>query len=477
MSFRITVLGSGPGGYVAALEAARRGAEVTLIEKAHIGGTCLNWGCIPSKVLKTATETLERFKRAKEMGIHVNGTVEVSLEALMARKQAVVKTQAGGILKLLKHRKVRLLQGEGTISGPGRLSVRSLDGEVRDVEWDKLILATGTVPQDLPGLPFDGKRILSSNHALEIPIVPERLLILGGGVIGCEFASIFSSLGSRVTVVEALPRLLPLPSLDSGCSKVLQREMKKRKITVFLNRSVESLEHRDGGLRVRTVPSSVASDSLSTETDEKTVDVDALLVCVGRRACSDTLGLETVGVETEEKGWIPVDRTLKTAHPDIYAIGDALGPSRPMLAHMASAEALVAVENALGGSAHMDYRVVPSAVFTSPEVACVGLSPGQAEGLGLPARTDRVLFRNLGKAQVMSEIAGEASIVSDPNSGRVLGIHMIGPHATDLIGEAALALRKECTVQDLAGTIHPHPTLTEIIMETSLKALDRSLHG
>ena len=477
MQRQITILGAGPGGYVAAVRAAQLGASVTVVEKEQVGGTCLNWGCIPSKIMKTTAEMLEHFHRADAFGIRTDGSAELDMEKLMARKRTVLSAQIKGIEGLLAHHNITLVRGSARIDGPGRVSVAAPDGQVKGWGWDRLIIATGSQPFSVPAFPFDGRRILSSNHILGIETVPESILIVGGGVIGCEFACILSAMGARVTVVEALDRMLPLPSVDAACSKVLEREMKKRKIKLYVNRVVESIEPAGDGLAATIGPSPLASGLKEKDKVPVTESAARALVCIGRSPHTDGIGLATIGLETDAKGWIPVDERLRTGVPGVYAIGDVLGPERVMLAHVASAEGMLAAENAMGADRVMDYTAVPGAIFTMPEVACVGLTEAQARDRGIDARTDTVLFRSIGKAQVMGDLAGQASIVSEAGSGRVLGVHLIGPHATDLLGEGSLAVSSGLRVADIAGTIHAHPTLAEIMLEAALKASGKALHG
>jgi len=477
MTTKITVIGAGPGGYVAAIRAAQLGAEVTVIEEDNVGGTCLNWGCIPSKIMITTAEILEKIHQSRQYGIEIDGNVRLDMQRLMARKNSVIQSQTKGILDLFKHHKIQYIKGTGYLKKPGLAAVRQPRAEEIEVPWDKLILATGTKPFSIPGIPFDGKRILSSDHALSLEEVPESIIIVGGGVIGCEFAFLLAALGSDVTVVEALSRMLPLPSVDEACSRILQREMKKRKIKFMVNRTVDSFEDDGKKLRVTIGPSPFLENPSEKDKTPLTAEVDKMLICIGRKANTTAVGLKTVGVKPDEKGWITTDERMQTAAPNVYAIGDILGPAKIMLAHVASTEGLVAVENATGGSRTMDYHVVPGAIFTTPEVANVGLSEAQAKEQGYRVRADSVLFRTLGKAQVIGEIAGEAKIVSDAAGGKILGVHIIGPHATDLIAEGTLAMHMGGNVKDLAETIHAHPTLAEIMLEASFKSLDRSLHG
>jgi dihydrolipoamide dehydrogenase len=477
MNRRVAILGAGPGGYVAAIRAAQLGAEVTVIENDNVGGTCLNWGCIPSKVIITTAELLEKFHRADHFGITLEGSVRVNMPKVMARKQAVVKDQADGILKLFKQHKIHYLKGSGIIKGPGIATVKDPIGSETAMNWDDLIIATGTQPAMISGFSFDGQRLLSSNDALNLEEVPESILIVGGGVIGCEFACMLSALGAAVTLVEALPRLLPLPSIDEACSKVMLREMKKRKIKCLLSRTVIDWEEIDGRLKATIGPSPFLESPSDKDRDPLICIVDKILICIGRRPNSSGIGLESIGVQTDEKGWIVADEQMRTNAANVYAIGDILGPSRVMLAHVASAEGIVAAENVMGLNRKMDYSAVPGAIFTSPEVACVGLSEQQAQQEGYEIRSDSVLFRTIGKSQVIGEIAGEAKIVYDADNGKVLGVHMIGPRATDLIAEATLALRLGATVRDIGETVHAHPTLSEIMLELAHKAEGHPIHG
>lgn len=477
MTICLSIIGAGPGGYVAAVRAAQLGARVTLVEDDHLGGTCLNWGCIPSKLMKATADRIEAVRQAPAFGVRLSGTPELDVAVLNQRKEKVIQAQRKGIAGLMAHHGVRCIQGRGRIQASGQMTVSLADGGTETVGWDRLILATGSRPAPVPAFPFDGRRIISSNDALYLEAIPESVVIVGGGVIGCEFAHIFSALGARVTVVEALDRLLPLPSVDADCSKALLREMKKQKIVCHVNRTVTSVIPSDGGVRVVIGPSPLATDPGDRGRELVEVTASTVLVCVGRSPNTGDVGLETVGVETDGRGWIEADRRMATRAHGVYAIGDVLGPDRVMLAHVASAEGLVAAENAMGGDREMAYHAIPCAIFTSPEVATVGRTEAQAADQGIDARADTVLFRALGKAQVMGEIAGQAKIVSQRSDGRVLGVHLIGPHATDLIAEGVLAVNTGCTVGQLARTIHAHPTLAEIMSETACKALGQAIHG
>ena len=477
MPTKITVLGAGPGGYVAAIRAAQLGAEVTVIEKDNLGGTCLNWGCIPSKIMKTTAEMLEHMNRASEFGIHSSGDIGLDMHRLAVRKKQVIQVQRDGILKLLKHNGVKYLSGEAKISGSKDVSVSVGDGETVHMVWDKLIIATGSRPQVIDEFPYDGEKILSSDDALYLKAIPDSMIILGGGVIGCEFASIFTALGCKVTLVEALSRLIPLPSVDADCSKILQREMKKRKIKYYLERTATLAEPTNRGIRVTLNPVTPDNEKPAREMKPETIETEKMLICIGRQPNTSGIGLKGLGIATDQKGWILADESQETNVSGVYAIGDALGPQKIMLAHVASTEGIIAAENAMGGNRQMEYGCVPGAIFTMPEVANVGMTEARAIEQGIAVRTDAVLFRTLGKAQVIGEIAGQAKIVSSPDSGKILGVHIIGPHAADLIAEGTLAIKMGATVSDLAETIHAHPTLSEIMLETSFSALGRGLHS
>lgn len=469
MTKKIAIIGAGPGGCSAAVRAAKLGAEVTLIESEKAGGTCLHWGCIPSKIIKTTADLYERLQHAGEFGIDLAEPPLLNIARMMARKKNVVETQMKGLLALFKKERIRYIQGTARIEGPNRIRVRLMDSATVPVEWDSLIIATGTRPKQLPAVPFDGIRILSSDHLLEMGQVPGSAVIVGGGVIGCEFAFILSALGTQVTVVEEMPRVLPLPSVDEDGSKIILREMKKRRIAVHLNHRAVNFETTDGRVHVKL--KSTEETPIDTVSTAPALQSDLVLVCIGRTPPADDPGFSTLGVKTSPDGWITVDNQMATNVPGVYAIGDILGPDKIMLAHAAVAEGAVAAENAMGNHKEMAYQLVPSAIFTMPEVAGVGLTERQARENGKPVVVSRFLFRQLGKAHVIGEIAGEVKMISEKETGRIAGVHIAGPHATDLISEAAVAIHAGCTVQELAQVIHPHPTLSEALMETALQGL------
>lgn len=467
MAQRITIIGGGPGGYTAAFSAAKAGAQVTLVEAAHMGGTCLNWGCIPTKTLKASAEALETAHRLAEFGIVGGGEAKPDMPAIVARKNKVSEILRGGLEKTCAKLKVALLRGRGEVVGAGLVRVHGADGTVREVAGDRVIIATGSSTLNIPSLPVDHNRIITSDDALEMQSVPGRMLVVGGGVIGCELAFIFQALGSKVTVVEGLDRILPVPSIDADLSRLIQREMKKRGIACELARTATGAEVTETGVRVTLGPSPFVKDLPASARKEGVVEADVVLVAVGRVPNTAGLGLAGAGVETDQRGWIKADAKLETSVPGIYAVGDVLGPARIMLAHVAAMEGLVAVRNCLGASEAMDYAVVPAAVFTSPEVATVGLTEAQAREQGFNVTCPQSNFRELGKAQAMGELAGLFKLVVDADSGKLLGAHLAGAHVSDIIAEPTLAMQLGATVKDLAKTIHAHPTLAEGIFETA----------
>ncbi|NDV22805.1 dihydrolipoyl dehydrogenase [Desulfovibrio sp. JC022] len=458
----ITIIGSGPGGHIAAFDAARRGAEVTLVEKADMGGTCLNTGCIPTKTLKSSAEVLETAGRFKEFGIAVDSndesvSFEADMEAVVARKERVRKILGGGLEKSCASLNIRVVRGTAEL-GPDKIVLVHTEEGTEEIKSDNVIIATGSNILGLPSLPVDHKNIINSDDALDLDHVPEKMIVVGGGVIGCELAFIYRAFGSEVTIVEGMDRLLPVPSVDKDMSKLLQREAKKHRIKVQLAKTVQSAEVVDGKVQCVLGPSPFVENAKPGET---TIEADVVLVAVGRTPNTEGLKLAEAGVETDGRGWIKADANMRTSAQGIYAIGDILGPSRIMLAHVASHEGLCAVDNCLGKERELDYSVIPSGIFTSPEIGTVGISEAEALEKGIEFRSQVFQFRELGKAQAMGELAGMFKIICEKESGKILGAHIAGAHATDLIAEAALAIEKGLTAADVAHTIHAHPTLAE----------------
>jgi dihydrolipoyl dehydrogenase len=456
---RIAIVGSGPGGYVAAIKAAQLGARVTVIEDDEVGGTCLNWGCIPTKTMIGSCEMLAKVKELDKFGMQLKGEVVASLPMIMERKDKVVGIQVKGIKGLFKSWGIDLRSGRGVLRSPTSVEVKTKNGESETVEADKIIIATGSRPASIPVLPFDGERILSSSDALRLREIPESLLIIGAGVIGSEFACIYRELGTEITMVEMMPRAVSTE--DEEISELLEREFKKKKIRLLTGIKLEKVEVKAGGIHAFL-------------SDGKELKAEKVLVSIGRAFNSENMGLETVGVKKGEKGNILVNTRMETNVPGIYAVGDVTGGM--LLAHVASAEGIVAVKNALGRECEMDYSVVPAAIFTSPEIAAVGLREHQAVEKGIAYRTGHFQFRALGKAHAIGEISGFIKFISEEETDKVLGVHIIGAHASDLIHEAAVAMRNGLTTRDIAGTIHTHPTLSEGVREAAEDVHGEAIH-
>jgi dihydrolipoamide dehydrogenase len=466
---RVVVIGGGPGGYVAALRAARHGAAVTLVENDLIGGTCLNRGCIPTKALLASADALARARAGEEYGFEVAGEIKPDLTRMMARKDAVVARLRGNVEVLLKKAGVKVLRGTGGLAGPGRVVVETggVEGpapSTTTVEADRIIIATGSEPARLPMFDFDHPNILTSTEALALEEVPESLLIVGAGVIGCEFASFYNELGTKITMVEMLPQMLPLE--DLRLAKQFQSTYRKRGIQVLLKTKVESI-------------SEYAGEHVTAKlSDGSEVTAEKILVSVGRKPNTAGIGLETVGVEVDARGYVVVDDYLETTAPGIYAIGDVNGGQ--MLAHVASYEAFVAVDNCLAPSSAerrtRDLRSTPSCTYSTPEVASVGLNDEQAVDAGYQPVTGTYRFAALGKAMAMGEETGYVTLIADKETDLLLGASMMGAHVTDVIHEVAVAIQNGLTVSQLGGTIHAHPTIAEAVMEAAHDVHGESVH-
>jgi dihydrolipoamide dehydrogenase len=456
---RLVIIGAGPGGYVAALKAAQLGAQVTVIEDTEVGGTCLNRGCIPTKTLLATTELLHKARHSEEYGIEISGGIVPNLSKIMERKNKVVSTQVRGIRSLFKSWGVNLIEGKGMLLSPEKIEVKKKDGSTEIVGSDRIIIATGSRPAQLPLFPFNGEHILSSDDALTIRTIPKSLIIIGAGVIGCEFAFIFSELGTDVTMLEIMPRAISTE--DPEISEILERELKKKKIKLLTGIKVTEVKGQHDGIHVYLE-------------ENKELVAEKLLVSVGRTLNSDGIGLEATGIKKGQRGEIVVNETMETNIEGVYAIGDVTG--NLLYAHVASRQGKIAAENIMGRTEKMDYSVVPSTIFTSPEIASVGLKENQAGEKGMKIKKGNFQFRTLGKAHVIGEITGFVKIVSDETSDRVLGVHIIGPHASDLIHEAALAIKAGLTTKDIAQTIHSHPTLSESLMEAAEDVHGEAIH-
>lgn len=440
--YDVAIIGSGPGGYVAALYAARMGKKTAVIEKAAVGGTCLNKGCIPTKALLSSIEVLARIKEGPAFGIEI-GSYKVDFAKIISRKDEIVTKLRNGLEALFKSRKISLIRGTARLAG-----VNAIDVSGSIVESDNIIIATGSRPLEIPPLSFDHKDILSSDDILELKEIPKALIIVGAGAIGCEFAVIYNALGCRVSVVEMAPEILP--NMDSELAKKLGLILKKKGIEIFTGEKVAQFKASPKGI------AAVLSSG-------KEISADKALVAVGRRPNSDIEGLRESGIAVKD-GKISTDEYMRTNIPNIYAIGDAAG--RFQLAHAASYEAVIACENILGNKKKADYKGVPNCVYTEPEVASVGLSQQQAVAAGIDVKIAKFPVAGLAKAHILGRTEGFIKVVGDKKTGRVLGVHIMGADATNLIAEAALAINMGATAGQVAETIHAHPTLSEGLMET-----------
>ena len=459
MSYNIVILGGGPGGYVAAIRAAQLGAKVAVVEKIEVGGTCLNRGCIPTKAMVAGAETLAHVKHAADFGINV-GSVTVDFGRLMARKNEVVAKLVAGIKFLFNKNKVDLVVGNGKITAPGRVEVTKKDGSTEQLLCENIIIATGSEPALISALGYDGDKVITSNEALQLTEIPSSLLVIGGGVIGCEFACIFAELGSQVTVVDVMPTILPM--VDKEAARQMQGLLKRRGINIKTKTKINEIKKADG--KVTAI----------LEGGEE-ISADKVLISIGRVLNSKGIGLEEVGVALGERGEVVVNDKLQTNVPGIYAIGDVT--NKIQLAHVASAQGIVAVENIMGKESTVNYDVVPSCIFTMPEVASVGIASQEADEKGLTVKAAKFSFMAIGKAQAMGETEGFVKIIADAESDKILGVHIVGPHATDLIAEAAVAMQAGMTVEQLARTIHAHPTLAEAVMEAAEAVHGKAIHA
>jgi len=463
-SFDLTIIGSGPGGYVAAVRAGQLGLKTAVIEKeAQPGGTCLHWGCIPTKALLHAAEVLETARHASAFGIQIEGA-KLDVPGVQRYKNKVVQANAKGVEYLFKKNGVSLIHGRGRLAGPGQVEVTPADGAAYTVESRSIVLATGSVIRGLPGVEFDGKKIISSDHALGLSEVPRSMIVLGAGAVGVEFASIYRSFGAEVTLVELLPRLVPLE--DEALGKELERAFKRRKIVSHTSTRVTKVSTTSKGVLV------------SAEKDGKKLELETevLLVAVGRRPAIDDLGLANTRVKIDDRGFVEVDELMRTGEPGVYAIGDLLATQA--LAHVASHEGIVAAEHASGANPiPVDYGRVPSCTYCQPEVASVGLSEQAAREQGHDVVVGRFPFSASGKAKILDDTRGFVKIVSDKRYDQVLGVHIIGPHATELIAEAGTALGLEATSESIFHAIHAHPTLSEAMGEAALAVHGRAIHS
>ncbi len=456
--YKVVIIGTGPGGYVGAIRAAQLGLDTAVVEKDELGGTCLNWGCIPTKAWIMTAHLFEQIRRAREFGIDV-GEPKINWPVLLERKNKVVKQLTGGVKTLLVGRQVDIHAGAAKLTNPNRIVVTAA-GKTTEITADNVIIATGAYATMPPGFALDGERVITSKEALEMTKQPKRLAVLGGGVVGCEFACFFAALGTQVTLIEMLPRLVPAE--DDEIAQLLEREMKKQKIDLNLGTKVDGMKDGPNGSVVLTLAGG------------KTVEVDTVLVATGRRPYADGLGIEALGVARGDRGKIAVNDRLQTSVPGIFAIGDVTDIRQ--LAHFASAQGKAAAEIIAGHTAQTNWRAVPAATFTIPEIASVGLTEREAKEQGRQVKIGRFPFRAHGRNIADGETTGFVKIVGDAGTDQVLGAHIIGYRASELIHECSLAIAADLNVKDLAQAIHAHPTLMEAIGEAAEDADGLAIH-
>ncbi len=457
MTYDIIVIGSGPGGYVAAIRAAQLGKKVALVEKAEAGGVCLNWGCIPTKALLKSAQVYTYCKNASHYGVALEGEVKPDMAAIVARSRGVAETMSKGIQFLLKKNNIELIQGFGKLIGEGKVDV---DGTIYEAEH--IILATGARPRVMPFMPIDGKHIISSKEALVLDRIPESIVVVGSGAIGSEFAFLYASLGSKVTIVEYVDRIMPLE--DEEVSKAMERSFRKLRATVMTSTTVKAVEVTAEGR---------CSVTVEGKKGEQKLDAEIVLSAVGVASNIENIGLEELGVNVE-RGKVIVDEYFRTNVKGIYAIGDII--PTPALAHVASAEGICCVEAICGLNPEpVDYSTIPSCIFTSPEVASVGMTEQQARDKGIDIKVGRFPFTASGKATAAGDRDGFVKLIFDQNE-QLIGAHMVGASVTEMLGEPTLAKKMGATAHQIARTIHSHPTMHEGIMEASEAALGAAIH-
>jgi len=460
MEADLAIIGGGPGGYVCGIRAAQLGLKTVVIEADRLGGECVNYGCIPSKSLISVSKLLDKVKEAEKYGLMASG-VHIDFDQLQKWKSEVVSRLVSGIELLLRGYHATVLMGEAEVVAKDKVVVTTSTGK-EEVVCKNLVIATGTRTSSLPGLEIDGDLVIGSKEGLEMKGAPRRLLVVGGGAIGLEFASMFQKLGSAITIVEIMDQLLP--GSDTDVVRVVHRKLESRGVKIYLKSKVLRIDKKGSEAVVEV------------ETPEGVVrlEVDRVLVSVGRKPRTEKMNLQKLGVQTDPRGYITTDNRMQTNVPGVYAIGDVRGP--PLLAHKASKEGIVAAECIAGMPSEADWKVVPDAVFCDPEVASVGLTEAKAVEAGYKVKRSRFQFAALGRALTAGEPEGFVKIISKEEDGLVLGVQIVGPEASDLISEVALAIEMGATVDDIALTIHPHPTLPEAIMEASESAAGRPIH-
>ena len=462
--FQVVVIGGGPGGYVCAIRLAQLGLKTACVEsRGSLGGTCLNVGCIPSKSLLNLSEEFHKVKNLSSKGIEVS-EVKLNLEKLMKSKDKAVTILTKGVEFLLKKNKVTYFKGTGSIIGNNQVSVKSSDNKEEKIETKNIIVATGSDPVSLPGIKFDEEKIVSSTGALSLKEVPKKLVVVGGGYIGLEMGSVWSRLGSEVQVVEFLDHITP--GMDKEISNEFQKLLKKQGINFNLKTKVESISKNNNGVTVNTTDESGNKNKF---------DCDVVLVSVGRKPNTNNLNLDKVGVEKDKKGRIKVNNNFQTNIKNIFAIGDVI--EGPMLAHKAEEEGIAAAEIIAGQSGHVNYDTIPGVIYTSPEVASIGKTEEQLKEKKVDYKVGKFPFMANSRAKAIDEPEGFVKILADSKTDRVLGVHMIGPHAGELIAEMAVAMEFGASSEDIARTCHAHPTFSEAVKEAALSVDKRQIHS
>jgi dihydrolipoamide dehydrogenase len=462
--FDLVIIGAGPGGYVCAIRAAQLGLKTALVEQHRaLGGTCLNVGCIPSKALLESSELFESArKHASDHGVVV-ADVGLDLERMMARKTGIVTDLTDGVAGLMKKNKVTVVTGRAAVAGPGKVTVSTDEGD-SEIQTTNICLAMGSVPVELPFLPFDGERVVSSTEALEFQSVPKRLVVIGAGAVGLELGSVWRRLGAQVTVVEMLPTITPFA--DKQMAKTLQRALADQGMDFQLESRVTA-----GKVLKKSVKLTVEN----AKGDVEELSCDKVLVAVGRRPNTTSAGLDAVGVALDENGRVAIDDRFRTNVDGISAIGDLV--RGPMLAHKAEDEGVALAEQLAGKPGHVNYGVIPNVVYTEPELAMVGRTEAELKEAGIAFNTGRFMFRANGRAKGLGLLDGMVKILADKDTDQILGVHMVGPRVSELIAEAAVAMEFQASAEDLARTCHAHPTLSEVVKEAALAVDKRALHS
>lgn len=461
--FDLIIIGSGPGGYVAAVRASQLGLKVAVVEKAETGGICLNWGCIPTKALLKSAQVLDYARHAADYGINAGEAAAPDFEAVIARSRGVADAMSKGVQYLFKKYNIPVISGFGRLKGAGAVEVEAADGTKENYSAKHIIIATGARSRELPNLRQDGKRIIGYREAMTLPSLPTSMVVVGSGAIGSEFAGFYRSMGTEVTLVEFMPRILPIE--DEEVSRTLERSFKKAKMKIMVNSTVEKVD--TSGERCKV--------TIKTPKGEENIETDIVLSAVGITANIEGIGLEEAGVKTE-RGRITVDEYYRTSVSGVYAIGDVV--PGPALAHVASAEAIVCVEKLAGHNpAPVDYSNIPGCTYTTPEVASCGMTEEAAKAAGIETKTGKFMFMASGKASAAGAREGFVKLVFNAADDRLIGGHLIGMNVTEMISSLVTARKMGATAHDLATSIHPHPTMSEGIMEAAAAALGEAIHG